>query len=303
MIQFLDPNVVQFEILPHLDDRSVISLLSTCKIVNQVISIPDYIETKLKIMDEEILSQKFNELEQSPIQVNRINEIFRLAYLNFREGMFQTEKQLLGTVKVDEAQCYGKLKSQYTLLQRYVFKNSDKLSPHCNRSVFSGSTGFWNSHSVDFKISKENTVYYWSIVLTAFDRKISNSWAILVGFAEEDAASSLSKSWIPSGYCVKSNAILENSYTSYTESLVNTEGDVIGIECYVQNKTVYFNVYSPSRNHQTFQFKSVNSNIVPMVSMVHSQSLQLLSLLPWDGHVESLKSFGECATRICTAEE
>ncbi|EFC40073.1 predicted protein [Naegleria gruberi] len=303
MIQFLDPNVVQFEILPHLDDRSVISLLSTCKIVHQVISIPDYIETKLKIMDEEILSQKFNELEQSPIQVNRINEIFRLAYLNFREGMFQTEKQLIGTVKVDEAQCYGKLKSQYTLLKRYVFKNSNKLSPHCNRSVFSGSTGFWNSHSVDFKISKENTIYYWSIVLTAYDWKISNGWAIIVGFAEEDAVSSLYDKWILYGYCIKSNATVTSSYKLYSEHSVNTEGDVIGIECYIQNKTVYFNVYSPSRNHQTFQFEYVNSNIVPMVSLVDSQSLQLLSLLPWDGHVESLKSFGECATKICTAEE
>lgn len=301
MIQFIDPNVVQFEILLHLDDRSVVSLLSTCKQMYNILSIDEYFQGKLKIMDHEILNQ--NNFENSKLpseQVDRVNKLFRLAYLNFRKEMFKSPKENFhGIVEIDPSHFYGTLQSQYLLLKRYVFSNKYDndllLLTHNARSILSSDHGFWRSHSLNFTTPKEKTVYYWSVLLTKYVRKISNSWIILIGFSERDSVPSLSETWIRSGYCVTSNAKVENSSTSYSESLANKEGDLIGIECYFQNGKTYFNVYLYTGEVHNFEFRSEEkfSGIVPMVSLVHSDSIQVVSVLPWDGKVETLKRFGE----------
>ncbi|KAF0974087.1 hypothetical protein FDP41_006697 [Naegleria fowleri] len=325
----IDFNVLLYDIvIAHLDDVSWISFGSTCKLLyNKIVNNPNIWEEKLKFQDqyieralkEEKFLNHFDGKEESIVQN------FLRGYHQFRYHMFtrldsnnsncllkdeksasleplinvwrKKSKDLLSqNQQIQEDAKTSIMKIQYLLFKKYRFCNivsySDEahtdVCRHLNHSVMSLKTGFWKSYFVNCRL-KPKEVYCWSILLTQFDRLQSNSWSILVGvdFNHREAPEPLN-TWLSFGYCIKSNAIVKQSYTSYNVSDLNQEGHLIGFKCIHQKSRVDFYVYLANGVIHHFESKEGIEGICrPIVSLVNGQ--HMVSILPWDGNVSSLK--------------
>ncbi|KAG2374585.1 hypothetical protein C9374_010604 [Naegleria lovaniensis] len=319
----LDFNVLLYEVVvAHLDDASWISFGSSCKLLyNKLVNNPNIWEEKLKFLDQQFDKTLKEEeyLDHFKGQEQRIADNFLHGYYQFRHNMFTRldsnnclndggndleplmrawKKTMTSEGQQKEDTRASTMKIQYLLFKKYMFcnivsnggsDNAPNVCRHLNHSVMATYNGFWRSYFVNNQLKPQQT-YCWSILLTQFDRSSSNSWTILVGvnFNDIQGTPEPLTTWLSFGYCVKSNAIVKQSYTSYDLSNVNQEGHLIGIKCNYRRGHVDFHVYLANGTIHRFESNESTKGICrPIVSLVNGK--HMVTVLPWDGNVSSLQ--------------
>ncbi|KAL9644891.1 hypothetical protein ABK040_012761 [Willaertia magna] len=313
----IDENIFYFIIFEYLDDRSLADLSLTCKSFFKLIEgNEEYNIWKLKFNnylnlflqnkviplvrengDDQILSLK----EEDKLIV--INDRISKFLNNYKNKMFQNLKQL-NTDKIKymllKYKCIFKKPSKESINSTYIY-------PYYNNyhTLTSIDQNFWRTFYSNL-IFKPKNIYYCCILLSYFNQEAehySNAWQILIG-VEPFYDAPFIETWMSSGgedyngegdlelgfgYCVKSDAVVENGNTSYQVKTVNDGGDCIGIKIdWMDEEEISLTFYLKDKTERTFRKKAKSDREYQLVvSLVKSK--QLITLFPWDGNVENLK--------------
>ncbi|EFC39223.1 predicted protein [Naegleria gruberi] len=177
------------------------------------------------------------------------------------------------------------------------FTNND----HCFHSCHTILNGDWETCRARKNLLKHFR-YYWAIHLTNYHEEVSNAWITLVGVdgfenqpRNQDSYSlhyylGCGKSR-GRGYCVNTHSKHSDGTCAYTISNINSEGDVIGVEYFQQERTISMKFYSQFGNvivSYEYDLKESEdiSDFRPAVSIVSRISA---SIIPWDGSIETLQ--------------
>ncbi|EFC44072.1 predicted protein [Naegleria gruberi] len=176
------------------------------------------------------------------------------------------------------------------------FTNND----HCFHSCHKNLNGDWETCIVGKKLIQEFR-YFWAIHLTNYHNEGSNAWGIVIGIDDKENQSRNSTSsaihyYIGKetsngvGYCVHSHSKSYRGQCEYSRANNNNrEGDVIGVEFYQKGLDVNMKFYTCFGDSIVDYQYSLAKDVVGFQPAVSIVSRMVVSILPWDGSVETLK--------------
>ncbi|KAL9647709.1 hypothetical protein ABK040_015198 [Willaertia magna] len=204
-------------------------------------------------------------------------------------------------------------KLKYFLLKhKFIFKepnlNKNYISPtdiypyyNNYHTLSSLDQSFWRTFYSNLTL-QPNQIYYCCILLSHYDHEhYENAWDLLIGI-EPNIKQSFIDAWLSQriisvnkvsdrgfGYCVKSDALVENGISSYAKKDSNKGGDCIGVKIDFTNENVISLTFYLNNNLQRNFEKKVKSKMEYKFVVSVVKNVKLITLFPWDGNIENLR--------------
>ncbi|KAL9647733.1 hypothetical protein ABK040_015221 [Willaertia magna] len=324
----IDDNLFCFIIFNYLDDRSLIELSLTCKTFYKLIEGNEefnfwkikfnnylnlFLQNNVIPLSHKSTNNNVHSNKEPKLSLTEENKLTLInerisKFLNvYKNKMFQN----LNELNIDKIK-YILLKHKYIFLKpnKEINIYPNQIYPYYNdfHTLASLDQKFWRTFYSKI-ILKPKNIYHCCILLSYFNQeeeRYDNSWQILIGIE-----TNINKPFIETllsfnsgkhnnneerkyedfgfGYCVKSDALIENGCTSYNVKTVNNGGDCIGVKIdFMKEGEASLTFYLKNGEERNYK-KKVNSKkeYQFVVSLVRSK--QLITLFPWDGNVENLK--------------